>query len=51
MTPIIYIRDSGAVKNAAELMSFAKQYPADFVILKQWAKEEMMAKGIPIDEK
>lgn len=51
MTALQYIRDpkSGCC-TTSELMALNKEDNAGYRLLMQWARDEMKAKGIPVDE-
>jgi hypothetical protein len=50
MTVVKYLRDSG-VCNISELLALRRDYPKDYDILTQWAREEMAKNGIQVEEK
>lgn len=49
MTPLMYIRDQKIASNT-ELMQFSKADPEGMKILRKWAEEEMIHKGIKVTE-
>lgn len=49
MTALRYLRESG-VATTQEIMVFARENPKDFKDLIRYAGEEMIAKGITVEE-
>jgi actin-related protein len=47
VTILDYLRQSGAC-NTRELMELKRDHPADFDVIKEWAKEEMTHKGVEV---